>query len=103
MKVYIDDKELVYLYEKGKAKKMKLPGDVIDKFFATVQKIEAAITIHDLWKNPGLNFEKLKGFKNRYSMRLSGKYRLETEIIWTNPDQTQGDFHLKTISAHYND
>ncbi|OFY68539.1 MAG: hypothetical protein A2V64_04950 [Bacteroidetes bacterium RBG_13_43_22] len=103
MKVFINDKELLNLYKTGRSKKMKLPDDVINKFFATVQKIESAVIIYDLWKNPGLNFEKLKGYKNRYSMRLTGKFRLEMEITWTNTDQTTGVFYLLTISAHYRD
>jgi len=102
LNVFIDDKELEKLYETAKSNKLRLPAQVIDKFLATVQKIEAATTIYDLWADSGLNFEKLKGYKNRYSMRLSGKYRLEMEIKWLNDDQIQGDFILKTISTHYN-
>jgi len=103
LRVFINDRDLLKLYETGRSKKLNLPAEVIDKFFATVQKIESALTIYDLWNKPGFKFEKLKGFKNRYSMRLTGKYRLEIEITWTNPDQTTGDFYLITISAHYGD
>jgi len=103
LKVYIEDKELIRLYTTGNSKKLRLPGSVVEKFLATVQKIESAVTIHDLWKNAGLNFEKLKGFKDRYSMRLTGKYRLETEIKWINEGKTIGDFLLITISSHYGD
>lgn len=103
MKVYIEDKELIRLYTTGSSKKLRLPGSVVEKFLATVQKIESAVTIHDLWKNAGLNFEKLKGFKDLYSMRLTGKYRLEMEINWSNEEKTIGDFLLITISSHYGD
>jgi len=46
--VYIDDKELIKLYETGKSKKLKLQPEIIEKFFATIQKIEAAEDIYDL-------------------------------------------------------
>jgi len=101
--VNIYDKDLIKLYETGSSKKLRLPENVIEKFFATVQKIESATTILDFWKDSGLKFKKLKGYKNRYSMRLTGKHRLEMEITWTNNDQTIGEFYLITISSHYGD
>lgn len=103
MNVYIDDKELLKLYESGRSKKLKLPEIVIDKFFATIQKIESATSIHDFWENSGLRFERLKGFRNRYSMRLNIKYRLEIEISWINSEQTIGEFTILKISSHYGD
>lgn len=103
MDVIIDDKELEKLYISGQSKKLRLPEQVVDKFFATIQKIEAAVTIKDLLADNGLRFEKLKGNENRYSMRLSGKYRLEMEVEWTDEKRTIGKFYLKTISNHYGD
>jgi len=50
-----------------------------------------------------LKFEKLKGYENQYSMRLTGKYRLEMKIEWQDTDQTIGFFYLVTISNHYGD
>lgn len=101
MEVIINDKELIKLYETGESRKLKLPREIIDKFFATVQKIEAATSIYDLQKDKGLNFEKLRGSKSRYSMRLSIKYRLEAEVEWTNSQNTIGIFTLEEISNHY--
>jgi len=98
--VHINGKELEKLYESGKSKKLKLRQDIIDKFFATVQKIDAAKNIYDLWNDPSLNFEK---YKKHYSMRLTGKYRLEMEIKWMNEERTIGEFHLFAISSHYGD
>jgi len=103
LKVIIDDKDLLKLYTKGKSPKLKLPSDVIDKFFATIQKIEAAVDIHDLWKSPGIGFEKLKGYTNRYSLRLTRKYRLEAEIKWSDKEKKTGEFLIRTISVHYGD
>lgn len=103
MEVHLNDKELEKLYTTGKSAKLKLPENIIDKFFATIQKIEAAMTIKDLLADNGLRFEKLKGSANRYSMRLSSKYRLEMEIEWIDDKLTVGKFYLKKISNHYGD
>jgi toxin HigB-1 len=103
LEVHLDDKELIKLYTTGKSNKLKLPERVIEKFLATIQKIESALTIRDLLADNGLRFEKLKGMVNRYSMRLSSKYRLEMEVEWIDDKLTVGKFYLKTISSHYDD
>lgn len=103
LEVYIDDKELEKLYTTGKSRKLKFPVLVVEKFFATVQKIDAAINIYDFWRVGGLKFEKLKGAQDRYSMRLSGNYRLEMNVAWENEEKTIGVFSLTTISNHYKD
>lgn len=101
MEFTFDNKDLEKLYISGKSKKYKLPNDIIDKFFARIQQIEAANTIHDLWNDKGLNFEKMQGSKNSYSMRLKIKYRLEMDIEWKNSELTIGDFIITEISNHY--
>ena len=101
MNVNIDDKELIKLYETGQSRKLKLPEEVVDKFMVCVQKIDAANTIHDLWKDASLNFKKLQGNSNHYSMRLTKKWRLEMEIDWENNEQTIGNFTIIDISIHY--
>lgn len=103
MDVYINNKELEKLYATGKSKKLRLPEPVIEKFLAIVQKIDSAINIYDLWKDSALKFEKLKGIENRYSMRLTGKYRLEMQVEWDDESQTIGKFYLDEISNHYGD
>lgn len=100
MDVYLDDRELKKLYVTGKSKKLKLRPEIIDKFFAAIQKIEAAADIYDLWNDPSLNFKK---YENHYSMRLSGKYRLEMKIKWMNKEKTTGEFYIFEISNHYGD
>lgn len=103
MNVFIDNKELERLYLTGKSRKLRLPQHVADKFLATVQKFEAAVSLADILADTGLHFEKLHGTKKRYSVRLSGKYRLEMEVDWENLDCSTGTFFMKTISKHYND
>jgi proteic killer suppression protein len=95
------NKELEKLYTTGKSKKLKLPSDIIEKFFARIQQIEAANDIYDLWNDKGLNFEKMKGSESSYSMRLKIKYRLEMDIDWKNNELTIGDFIITDISNHY--
>ena len=95
------NKELEKLYVTGKSKKLKLPNDITEKFFARLQQIEAAKDIYDLWNDKGLNFEKLTNTENSYSMRLKIKYRLEMDIDWINNELTIGDFIITDISNHY--
>ena len=95
------NKELEKLYVTGKSKKLKLPNDIIEKFFARLQQIEAANDIYDLWNDKGLNFEKLTNTDKSYSMRLKIKYRLEMDIDWKNNELTIGNFIITDISNHY--
>lgn len=101
MEFRFENKDLERLYTEGKSRKYKLPDDIIDKFFARIQQIEAASNIYDLWKDKGLNFEKLQGFDHRFSMRLKNKYRLEVSIDWLNAEKTIGEFAIIEVSNHY--
>lgn len=98
MNVSINQKELETLYTKGKSN--KLPPQVVEKFFATIQKIEAATDIHDLLADNGLRFKKMQN-SDSYAMRLNNKYRLEMQVEWDNDAQTVGHFILTNISVHY--
>ncbi len=103
LEVHLDNKELEKLYTTGRSSKLNLPDQVVEKFFVTIQKIEAALTIKDLLSDNGLRFKKMKDSGNLYSMRLNGKYRLEMEIQWIDDKLTVGKFYLYTISNHYGD
>lgn len=102
MEVEFYNKELIKLYESGKSKRYRLQPIVLKKFSMRIQQIEAAITIHDLWKNPSLNFEHLKS-QNIYSIRVDLAYRLEFEIEWQDENKTVGKFIIKELSNHYGD
>ena len=67
-----------------------------------IQQIEAAVTIHDLWKNPSLNFEHLES-KGIYSIRVDKGYRLEIIIDWQSDEKTVGKFIIRELSKHYGD
>ena len=66
-----------------------------------VQQLEAAVTIHDLWKTASLNFEALRDQTNRYSVRLDRKWRLEMTIEWEDRQKTKGVISLTELSKHY--
>jgi proteic killer suppression protein len=99
--IVFNNSKLHQLYETGSSRKYKLEPRIIEEFMETVNILEAAKDIHDLWKFPGFNFEKLGGFSNRYSVRLSRKYRLEMCIDWTNDQHTVGIIGLEELSNHY--
>lgn len=101
MEVLITRKELIKLYETGHSNKYKLPENVTDKYVATILKIQAAKDIYDLWKDKSLNFEKLKGTTNNYSIRLTIQWRLEMEIEWEDNNKTIGIITITEISKHY--
>ena len=101
MEVLFNNKKLQQLYENGKSKQYPLDKKVIESFFIVIAALEAAKDIHDLWNLPSLNFKKLQGYKDRYSLRLNIKYRLEISIEWTNEECTIGIIALEEISNHY--
>lgn len=68
-----------------------------------IQQLEAANTIYDLWQSGALNFEKLKGYENRFSLRLNMQWRLEIEIDWENEEKTSGEIYILELSKHYGD
>ena len=101
MEAFFTNKELEKLYTTGKSRKYPLPADITQKFGMCVRKIMAAETIHDFWHDPALNFEKLRGTDNRYSMRLNRKYRIAMDIDWQDENLTIGLAGIDEISNHY--
>jgi len=101
LEITFNNKKLKTLYETGQCNKYKLDKNTKESFFEVVAILESSKDIHDLWKIRSLNFEKLKGFKNRYSVRLSSKWRLEMTIDWQNEIMTVGIINLEDISNHY--
>ena len=102
MEFELKNKELRKLYAQGKSSKFNLPPQVKTKFFMRLQQIEAAVSIHDLWKSPSLNFEYLKSSKI-YSIRVDKNYRLEIDIEWLNKEKTIGKFYIEDLTNHYGD
>ena len=101
VKAYFKNKELEKLYTTKKSKKYKLEQHVIGGFFEVVAIIRAAKDIYDFRKKPSLNFKKMQGTKNRYSLRIDKKYRLEVEIDWEDKHKTVGIIGIDEVSNHY--
>ena len=59
-----------------------------------------ALILHPGHSDQFLGNAEIKGFKNRYSMWLTGKYRLEMDIEWKNTENTIGELTLIEISSH---
>lgn len=68
-----------------------------------VRSLEASDTIYDLWNSKSLHFERLEGFKNRYSVRLNKQWRLEFDVEWEVKDKIFKKVTLLEISKHYGD
>jgi len=102
MEFEFQDKNLINLYTKGISRKYKfLNKNAINNFLDCVNNIEAAISIHDWWKLPALNFEKMRGYKNRFSMRIDKQHRLEIEIDFEDENKTKGFVTILKITKHY--
>jgi len=99
--IEFSNKHLLELYKKGQSKKYKLPEEIIDKYFMRIQQLETAEDINYFRKLPKLKFEKLKGTKNRFSIRLDKKWRLEFNIDFENEEETVGTIFIKELSKHY--
>jgi proteic killer suppression protein len=99
--VVINDKHLKSLYETGRSRKHDLPPQVVKKYFMRIQQFEAAERVSDLLVDSGMNFER---YEDRYSVRLSKKFRLEVAIEWLDEDETRlGTVELLKVTAHYGD
>jgi proteic killer suppression protein len=101
LQVDFKNKHLVELYTTGRSRKYPLQSNVIRKFIEVVAILESADDIYDLWNEPSLKFERMKGYENRYSARLNQKWRLEMEIDWENQEKTIGIILITEISKHY--
>jgi toxin HigB-1 len=103
VEIVFPNKKLLALYKSGSGRPLRLEQRVVDSFFEVVAMLEAAQDIHDLWRRPSLNFERLRGRKDRYSARLDRKWRLEMSIEWTDQAMTVGIIGLEEITNHYGD
>ena len=102
MEIKFKSSDLRELYETGSSKKhKKLEKRIIKSYIEAIEILKAAFTIYDLWHDPSLHFEKMQGFPNRFSARITGKYRLEIEVAWKNAGKTIGIFNIDKISKHY--
>ena len=101
MEIKFLDKDLRNLYTSGKSRKLRVQPGVLQSFFEVMASLESSKDIYDLWKEPSLKFEKMKGFENRFALRITRTFRLEVEIEWENDDKTVGVIGVDKISTHY--
>lgn len=99
MNFRFEDRKLEALYETEEGAK-NYPSEVIDAFFKRMASIKAAKDERDLRALKGARLEKLKGEKDRYSMRLNVKWRL---ILRFERDAGGGVVVVLEISDHYDD
>ncbi|MDN5279945.1 MAG: toxin HigB [Clostridiales bacterium] len=96
----IENKELIKLYTTGKAKKLRLPPGIAEKFVERVARIKASVTIDDLRIPPSMNFEKMLGHANTFSIRLNQQYRLIFKIEFTDEQMKTGKVFITDIWDH---
>lgn len=94
-------KELVELYETGRSRKLRVSDAVVKKFIVCIGRIASADTIDDLREPPSAKFEKLQGYANRFSIRVTRIYRLEFEIESEDTTGSQGSVQIVALSRHY--
>jgi proteic killer suppression protein len=88
--------EELYYYERGGG---GYPKQVVTAFFKKMGIIKGADNENDLRAIKGNHFEKLKGSKNKYSIRLNDQYRL---IFAMDKDGGCSVLLIHEISNHYN-
>lgn len=99
MNFRFEDRELQALYETEEGAR-KYPPEVVEAFFRRMASIKAAKDERDLRALKGARLEKLKGEKDRHSMRLNKKWRL---ILRFERDAGGGIVVVLEISDHYDD
>ena len=96
------NKHLLKLYTEGRSKKYPFMDKALcEKLVERINRIEAAKDIFDLRNPPSMEFEKLAGHPNRFSIRITRKYRLEFEIEFEDKQRTLGRVLIVDVSKHY--
>jgi plasmid maintenance system killer protein len=103
LNVEFKNKHLKQLYEQSRSRKYRIPESVLKKFFMRIRQLRAAKTVYDLWNFGSLNFERLEGYENRFSLRLNVQWRLEVEVDWEDEEKTTGKIYIVELSKHYGD
>ena len=102
MEFGFSNKYLVELYTKGRSRKYSFMDKVLcNKLVERINRLEAAKDIFDLRNPSSMEFEKLAGNPNRFSIRITRKYRLEFEIEFEDKKRTFGRVLIVNVSKHY--
>lgn len=100
MKFEIDNKSLIEVYTKGRSRKLRLPPGIADKFLERVARIDAAVDIDDLRNPPSMQFEKIHGHKDFFSIRINKQYRLIFNVQFDENSDKTGKVFIKEIWNH---
>ncbi|OPY81625.1 MAG: Toxin HigB-1 [Syntrophorhabdus sp. PtaU1.Bin153] len=99
MRFRFSDKKLETLYRTGEGSE-GYPNGIAGIFVRRVRVIEGAIGENDLRAMKSLHFEKLKGQRNRHSIRLNKQWRL---ILTFEKDREGKIVVIIEINNHYED
>ncbi len=102
MKFDFSNKHLAELYTKGRSRKYPFMDKALcRKLVERINRLEAAKDIFDLRNPPSMEFEKLAGYPNRFSIRITRQYRVEFEIEFEDEKKTFGRIVIVNVSKHY--
>ncbi len=99
MRFRFGDRALERLYFTGEGRERYAYG-LVEIFLRRVRSIEAAADERDLRALKSLHFEKLKGGKDRYSIRLNDAWRL---LLTFEKDKEGKIVIIIEMSKHYGD
>lgn len=104
MEIVFEKEYLKELYETGgcEDKKHRFQSNIIKKYKNTVDLLESANIMEDLFRFRSLCFEALHGDKNGlYSVRINDQYRLEFRLSLDRKDSFVTICSLTELSNHY--
>jgi proteic killer suppression protein len=100
MDVEIEEKTLVELYTTGRSRKKSFPPGIAKKFVERIRTIEAANSIDDLRIPPSMQFEKLQGNQDLFSIRLNQQFRLIFRLEFDDETRKTGKAFIQEIWDH---
>ncbi|MBU1107095.1 MAG: type II toxin-antitoxin system RelE/ParE family toxin [Candidatus Riflebacteria bacterium] len=100
MEFEIEDKALIELFTTGRSSKKSFPPGIARKFVERIRTIEAASSIDDLRVPPSMQFERLQGFQNLFSIRLNQQFRLIFRLEFDDDTKRTGKAFVTDIWDH---
>ncbi|MDR1918131.1 MAG: type II toxin-antitoxin system RelE/ParE family toxin [Tannerellaceae bacterium] len=104
MDIVFEKEYLRELYETGKTtgKKYRFQPQVAEKYRKTVDLLESATSIEDLFFINSLHYEVLKGDKKGISsVRVNNQYRIEFTVSKEESETIITVCNIKELSNHY--
>lgn len=103
MEIIFDKEYLRELYERGVCsdKKHRFQSSVVKKYQKRIDTLISASRLEDLFPFNSLNFEKLAGREDTYSIRVDLQYRLEFSATIVNDKPMLTLCNILELSNHY--